>query len=577
MNAAQTSASPTRIPLIQTGQALQSLRDSGHSLPTAVAEPIDNSIEAGAQKIAVRLDQSTDARGKLHVHRIIISDDGRGMDVETLHHYLVLGYSTRYMRKDTIGKYGVGAKLAALNFGRRIDVWSRTDAQDQFLHVYFDLDEALRAEQAGDAVGVDRPIPTPPTESVRALLPEGSGTVVVWSRVDRLEDGRLTQNFNELRMELEKELSRMFRYFIQGGIKLVVNDKELLPHDPLMLIPDSYADFVLNKHLHGKAAAAKKAQHFPAQEIGSESITIGGGTAKVTITLYPKEVLRKRGLGGDKLANELHVPENVGALSFVRRNREVSYTNVPRIFPGGVVDPDRFIGIEVKFDPDLDDYFGVRNVKRGVEPHGELRRLIRQVLEKHIPTARKLIEEQWGVAARGEQENVGEHAAVVDAIKDIDITMPQSRVEAPVSQEDLFKNLEELASDVGVPAENRAAFIEQRKDLPFILESVDFPGTMFIDTQHIGGKVIIRLNTRHRFYRELWEPIRQLSDREPATITGDEAVRTARRTIEALTLLVIAYGKAESMHRNPVEQYGDLLNHWGQFLSTMLSKVKDVR
>lgn len=576
MNAVNTSAGTTRIPLIQTGQALQSLRDSGHSLPTAVGEPVDNSIEAGASNIAIRLDQSIDARGKSHVHRIIIADDGRGMDVDTLHHYLVLGYSTRYMRKDTIGKYGVGAKLAALNFGRRIDVWSRTSAEAPFLHVYFDLDEALRDEQAGDPVGVERPAATPPTEYLQDLLPAGSGTVVVWSRVDRLEEGRLAQNFNALRLELEAELSRMFRYFIQGGIKLRVNEKILIPHDPLMLIQDSWTDFVLNKHLFGKEGI-KKPKHFPAQEIGKETIRIGGGAAEVTITLYPKEVVRKRGLGGDKLANELHVPDNLGMLSFVRRNREVSYTNVPRIFPSGVMDPDRFIGIEVKFDPDLDEYFGVRNVKRGVEPHGELRGFIRQILEKHIPTARKLIEDQWGVAARDEQENAGEHAAVVDAVKDINITMPQSRVESPTTQQDLLNDLEVLASDVGVSKEHRAAFIEQRKDLPFIVESVDFPGTMFIETKHVGGKVIIRLNTRHRFYRELWEPIRELSDREPATISGDEAVRTAKRTIEALTLLVIAYGKAESMHSNPVDQYGDLLGHWGQFLSTLLSKVKDVR
>jgi hypothetical protein len=42
-------------------------------------------------------------------------------------------------------------------------------------------------------------------------------------------------------------------------------------------------------------------------------------------------------------------------------------------------------------------------------------------------------------------------------------------------------------------------------------------------------------------------------------VSGTEAVRTALRTIEALTLLVIAYGKAESMHQHPTEQYSDLV------------------
>ena len=30
------------------------------------------------------------------------------------------------------------------------------------------------------------------------------------------------------------------------------------------------------------------------------------------------------------------------------------------------------------------------------------------------------------------------------------------------------------------------------------------------------------------------------------------------------------------MHPNPVEQYGDLTQYWGQFLGTLLNKVKNV-
>ena len=43
-----------RIPMMKTGQALQSLRDSGHSLPTALGEVIDNSVEAKANNITIR-------------------------------------------------------------------------------------------------------------------------------------------------------------------------------------------------------------------------------------------------------------------------------------------------------------------------------------------------------------------------------------------------------------------------------------------------------------------------------------------------------------------------------------------
>ena len=135
-----------RLPMILTGHALMSLRDSGFSLPTALAEVVDNSIEARANTVLVRLDES-DTHGKKHVHRIAISDDGEGMDPELLHRYLQVGYSTRYMSKSTIGKYGVGAKLAALNFGTQIDVWSRKSADAKWLHVNFNLKEAVEEEK----------------------------------------------------------------------------------------------------------------------------------------------------------------------------------------------------------------------------------------------------------------------------------------------------------------------------------------------------------------------------------------------------------------------------------------------
>ncbi|MFC6896058.1 ATP-binding protein [Nonomuraea dietziae] len=204
-----------KIPVVLTGQALQSLRDSGYSLAAAIGEVIDNSLEAGANNILVRMDEAPPAgrSKKSHVHRIVFSDDGTGMDTHTLHHYLQIGYSTRYMRTDTIGKYGVGAKLAALNFGKRIEVWSRTDANEPWQHVYFDLDEAITDEQNGNGstIGVDDPDVKPVPNDFGDVLPKGTGTLVIWSKVDRLEEGRRAKDFNSLRLEAERDLTNIPR------------------------------------------------------------------------------------------------------------------------------------------------------------------------------------------------------------------------------------------------------------------------------------------------------------------------------------------------------------------------------
>lgn len=575
-----TTDTTSGIPVVLTGQALQSLRESGYSLPAALGEVVDNSLEANANTIGIRLDEGTNARGKKHVHRIVFTDDGEGMPGDILQHYPQIGFSTRYMQTNTIGKFGVGAKLAALNFGTRLDVWSRVATDDPWLHVYFDLNEALDAEKRGEEIRISSPQPTEVPEDLRSVLSENTGTMVVWSNVDRLEHGMRAENFDKLRLEVEKELSRIFRVFINDGITITVNGRGLLPHDPLMLMTDSWAEKVLTEYYttgEGKSTPWKpEPLEFAADVILNEELKVGEHSAWLTVTVYPRSVARKRGLGGDKLATTLRVPENQGAISFMRHDREISYTNVPRMFPRGVQDPDRFIGISVSFSPDLDEYFGVRNVKRGAEPHDQLRDKIRKLLATAVDEARKRLDTYWGEAQRKAKEHSGEHGPILEAVAEANRTMPKARAEGESEPERVFEN---LATDVlgsNASSEERESYLDRVKDLPFVVESVDFPGKQFIDVRHVNGRVIIEINTRHRFYREMWAPLRAIADSEPGARHSSDSVLTARRTIEALTLMLIAYGKAESMHENPNEQYGELRDYWGMFLDSMMGKVKDV-
>jgi hypothetical protein len=604
-----------RIPMMLPGQALQSLRDAGFDFAAALGEVIDNSIEAKANDIRVRLDEDK-VKGKNRIVRVIVSDDGTGMDEDVLHHYMQLGYSTRFMRRDTIGKYGVGAKLAALNFAEKIDVWSRTDEDGPWMHITFDLQKAIKEEKdRGIPPGIDQPEAEEVPSYLTGVMPKGTGTVVVWSDVDRLEEGRVILGAaaeiatdripdpNELRVDVEKELSRIFRYFLEGRIRLSVNDKALLPHDPLFLMEGTWSDKILTEHLAKLERDAKpkggdeknadekettssrrkkdEVRHFPAKTVYDDAIPIGTGSARVRVTVYPAEVVRERFKGGDELAHRLRVPENMGRISFMRLDREINYNNVPRIFPRGVEDPDRFIGIEVAFTPELDEYFGVRHVKRGVEPHGQFRAKIREVLKKALPTARDEIERIWGLARpSGPKDAPGKPNPLLDAAKNVDRKLPKGRVKGNEDPEDRQRVLDDLARDVvgeGKEKEgDRQKYLDKIQDQPFVVEPISFPGSNFMEVEHLPDKIIVRLNTRHRFYREVWEPIEEIAKREAGSVSGAEAVRAARRTVEALTLMLISYGKAESMDNTPRERYGDLRMFWGQFLDSLMSKVKNV-
>ena len=569
---------PNRIPVILTGQALRSLRDSGYSISAAIAEVVDNSLEAQANCVKIRLDESAIGKGKKHIHRIAVSDDGTGMDSDVLHHYPQIGYSTRYMSTTTIGKYGVGAKLAALNYSERLDVWSRTARDQPWLHVYFDLEEAEAIAREGGTDGIERPSELPVPSELINLLPEGSGTLVVWSKIDRLEEGRHSQDANSLRVEIEKELSRIFRYFLEGGIQIDVSDTKLLPHDPLFLMEGTWADRVLKKYYRRKGVQPAfdiKDHYGPSRSVADEKINFRGSQLRLRVTVYPPEVVRKRGMGGDELASQLRVTDNEGSLSFVRLEREINYTNVPKIFPTGVQVLDRFIGVEIQFTPELDDYMGIRNIKRGVEPHGDLRALIRDQLKRWMPAARTEIQNLWGAAANISAEADGEHASILEAVKKAERTLPKAR--GPRLDLDRDKNLlDKLAEDVGHrDSDSKADYLSRISELPIVVESVDFPGMSFIEVQHLSHQIIIRLNIRHPFYQDLWQPIREIADAPAGSISGDDATSAARRTIEALTLLIVAYAKAESMNVDP-DEYAGLRHDWGRFLRTLMGKIKDV-
>jgi len=570
-----TTKSP--VPFIKTGQALQSLRDSGYSFEAALGEVIDNSIEANANNIYIYLFKKETKKGKKHVHQIAIIDDGNGMPEEILHHYPQIGFSTRYMRTDTIGKYGVGAKLAALNYAKRFDVWSRTEKDKPWYHVFLDLEEMLETEERGE----EHYIPAPQIKSIpegwTKVVNDSSGTIVLWSNIDRLDEGRFAVSYDELESNLEKELSRIFRYFINDGINIYVNDKKMLSYDPLFLMNNSFSDLTLKTFYEKSNQQEKVKDHYGSLIIADEEIKIGPATARLRVTFYPAEVTRRRLSGGDELARKLRLPENEGSISFIRKNREVSYTNVPRIFPRGVQEADRFIGLEVSFNPQLDSYFGVRNVKRGVEPHGELRNEIRGRLKKYLKIARDLLDEAWGKAAQAHKEKMGEHASMTEAVKDANATMPKGKAKGPDSKSEEQQILSDLAKDVvGDDHEKKQEYLNKIKDLPFVVESVDFAGNEFIDIKHLSKRVIIRLNTRHKFYREMWEPVNSIAQKDAGTISVDEAISTCKRTIEALTLLLISYGKAESMEENPDEKYRDLTMYWGQFLNSLMTKVKNI-
>ena len=127
----------------------------------------------------------------------IVTDDNAMREIYTggdnlLANALSMGFSTRYGQRTGLGRFGVGLKLAALSQARRVDIYTRPMGQDLYFHAYIDLDLINRHEQEYiEAVKIDG-YPAEYADLMTDLQGKQfeSGTLVVWSRVDRLSECR---------------------------------------------------------------------------------------------------------------------------------------------------------------------------------------------------------------------------------------------------------------------------------------------------------------------------------------------------------------------------------------------------
>src|SRR5439155_719219 len=95
-----------------------SMRDIGYDFTSALADLVDNSISAGAQKVDIDITfEGADSR-------ILIADDGSGMTETELNEALRFGSRRTYSAED-LGRYGLGLKTASISQCRRVTVFTR--------------------------------------------------------------------------------------------------------------------------------------------------------------------------------------------------------------------------------------------------------------------------------------------------------------------------------------------------------------------------------------------------------------------------------------------------------------------
>jgi hypothetical protein len=203
---------------------LDSLRYLGYDNLYAIADLIDNAMDADAQNVWVTIE-----RADRNDFRIGIADDGGGMNEEVLDQASRLGSEVARNPGTDLGRFGMGLVTASLSLGRRLTIVTRaaggelisnvTDTDqmvesNRFVKQYFgparDEEESLFLEALGDAA---------------------AGTVVQITK----SDGFRRRYVGAFERALVQHLGQVYRMFIRAGRKFHVNGDEVQINDPLWL------------------------------------------------------------------------------------------------------------------------------------------------------------------------------------------------------------------------------------------------------------------------------------------------------------------------------------------------------
>lgn len=159
------------------------LRDTGYNFNTAAADIIDNSIAAKANEVNVNIELRSDGR-----KFVCFGDNGEGMTEEMLFAAMRYGAPAR-TNLASLGKFGLGLKTASTSVCLRLTVVSRRAPTDEFAKLAWDLEHV---EQENEWRMVREPLTADERDWFEELC-GGKGTLVIWSKCDRL----LSKDYDE--------------------------------------------------------------------------------------------------------------------------------------------------------------------------------------------------------------------------------------------------------------------------------------------------------------------------------------------------------------------------------------------
>jgi hypothetical protein len=645
-----------RSPLLSGTQTVTSIRDTGYkSTDYALAELIDNGVQENAETVlVVFITEEVKGRKRLtrRVVEINVIDDGDGMTEEVAAVSLAFGGSNRYNDRKGMGRFGMGLPAASVSQSKRVDVWTWQDTQPlNALHTYLDLVEIEQATPGelmvpyptypGEADHLDLPHWIPDlvqAHNMRSRIVGGvevrSGTVVQWRNLDRLRWVRA----EAIRFHTENLLGRIYRRFLTGEaapkrtIKLGIVDKDELtrvgvdtiefynvrPNDPLYLLrpdvstleywerrgPDGNPETVADVPVFETFPAGRDhAQTFPVNyEEDGQAHT---GVVEVRATMARRDARPGRNPGAGTHQGR-HARHNAG-VSVVRADRELLLEQTL-----ATEATDRWWGIEVAFDPELDEVFGVTNNKQDVPYFTQALKLVQQeptltrdkALEEGLfdedhpladlyEIAQRVSElsRQMKSAGKREQQAVKSNTGQGQPGVTAGISQAKSRGAlppapgvarfkaenpTPESQEQATRaELQKKHPTFTEPEIDAIMELRQRQFSVQIITESHADNDAFFWPETSGDLEILCLNNANPAYDHLLEPLR-LSNEQIKNLPEKELRGRLARGADALAMLLLMWLQMEIGNQGDAATYDkirEVRQRWGQAVRSGLGVV----
>lgn len=573
--------------------AIQSFRDAGYrDTSMALAELVDNSIQAEADSIRIIAieERISVQRAVANVKTLAVYDDGEGMTKDVLEICLAFAQGTRLDKRAGIGRFGVGLPLASISQCTRVTVYSWQGGK--CYKTYLDVEEVKTNKQQETNPVQECELPAEILKHLDIPIKD-HGSLVTWEHCDRI-DLKRTQT---LIRRMEVNFCRIYRHFLDDNDDygrrrdiaiLVVKPGDdgvqivpLLPNDPLYLMTPN--------NLPGFKAEATNETYGDIQRI---PVKYGnnGETSQVEMRF---SVIRQDIARWTRNAETAEVVDHYKAntgISFIRAGREIDFGSFGYFNPQDL--KERYWGCEIRFEPELDEIFGVTNNKQSVRDinyidREEAKEVLGELTVEHADYDHKIalreeISQRFKNAHKGMKARIDGLAPETGRIpsnRKTDAATQSANIAGqnfkndpaktktaqekdnitPEEQDLQLRSL--LTVEYGdLPIDQLETMIEEIKSAGVTIAQKDWPGNQFYTIERPGMIMTITLNTRHPFQSQLYQKICKGTDTQEAM---------------AMNLFLMAAARAEDelYDDNSQQVLEEFKEKWGGWIKKLLTQL----